>query len=391
MHSLYAFCNTLIYLNFLVGRTNLKIMRNAFVCCTPYHVIVSIHLIQSIYSGENNEIFISNHFENSFDIYKNLKKQKLFKAVYYVTDRHLSYDDSFLKWRKIYGLFSRTYQSIISDPVDFNYDNVFLFTYSYFSVLITDLVKKNNKFSEINMVEEGTLTYMLGNYDIVDNIRFYADFIGKTVLNRRFLNPNILNAIYLFQPNLYNGELSHKLKKIPSLKISINIQKLLNHIFNFEEQGNFVSSKYLFFDQSFSIDGNRLISEFEVVKSISDILPRDEILIKLHPRDSKDKYKSFNINVNSSNFPWELIYYNYFKDIKNKVLISVSSSSVFTPKILFNCEHDIILLYKIFGKTDRRFVKFVNKFKTIYKKKNVYEPETLNEFQQIVKNLRNSL
>jgi Alpha-2,8-polysialyltransferase (POLYST) len=363
-------------------------MRNAFVCCTPYHVIVSVHMARNLYTNDRNEIFISNHFGDSIKIYKNLKKSDLFHNVYYVTDKELSYDKSFLKISKIKGFLFNEKKSILSEEIDFNYDKLFLFTHSFFSILITNLVKKNNKNAQISMVEEGIMTYLLGTNNLKDKIKNYIDIICKFFLNKRFLNPKMVNYIYLFEPKLYSGNFNYKLRKIPKIPLDSNFCSKLNEIFNYSAQSNFKTAKFIFFDQSFGIDKNKQIDERKVIEELLNFLINDEVLIKLHPRDSKDKYQDLNLkNVNNSNYPWEIICYN--EEIKNRVLIAVNSSAVFTPQILFRKMNSIILLHKVFGVNNTQFNNFLEKFVSNFKGSNIYIPKDFIELREIINLLKN--
>lgn len=357
-------------------------MKNAFVCCTPFHILVSLHLVESVYKDTENDIFISDHFSSAYEVYQRLEKSGKFHSVYYVRDKEISYDKSFFRLRKFKNLWKRNSSSVldnfISEP---KYDEVFLYTYSYFSVLLADLCKSKFQ-SNINMVEEGIMTYSLGNYR--------SDFI-KSILNkflrifdRFYLNYDGLDSVYLFSKDLYSGKRVKKIKEIPNIPVESNFKNMINDIFNYEPQSEYNNSKIIFFDQSFSQDGNTSEVENNVLQILLEHCDKGNVLIKLHPRDKPDKFgDNISFRINNANYPWEVVYLN--ENIDNHILLAVSSSALFTPKIIYGAEPKIVLLYKLLNvEVNSGFEDFISLLQTTYTKNNVFIPSNIQELQQVL-------
>jgi hypothetical protein len=353
-------------------------LKNSFICCTPFHILVSIHLAKTKYSNDDNTIFISDHFASSLKIKKKLEQLSVFNNVYYVKDKKLSYDKSVLNFKKItYFFFDNVSKLINKNPEGFNYDQLFIFTNSFFSKILLNKAIKTNPALQINFVEEGIMTYLLNKQDRNEKLKIYMDKWLQLFFNKRFLNLDIVNKILLFKPAYFMGNINCTLEEIPIInKNDKNFINKLNFVFEYKKQNDFNNYPYIFFDQSFSIDGNGIVNEFEVIKKLINIIKVEEILVKLHPRDSVDKFNKIgNLNVSNANFPWELIYLN--EDCNNMTLISVNSSALFSPYNIFGEKHKLILLFDLFNlKRD-----YLEEFVRISENKEIFIPKTEDELR----------
>ena len=121
-------------------------IKNAYICCTPFHVINSIHIALSK-KGEKNHIYICDHFNGSKVIFENLKKEKIFNEVYYVQDKVINYDKSLFKFKKMIGLIKREIiiNNIVNRKLEFDYNHLYIFTFSYFTNILCDQAKCSEK------------------------------------------------------------------------------------------------------------------------------------------------------------------------------------------------------------------------------------------------------
>ena len=86
----------------------------------------------------------------------------------------------------------------------------------------------------------------------------------------------------------------------------------------------------------------------------------------------------------TARIPWELFCQQYVDD--DSVLIAISSTACFTPKIIYDMEPTVILLEKLFDNDTNRGVSgYFESVKGIYKDKSkVFIPESIEELQEIV-------
>lgn len=360
-------------------------MKVAFICCTPYHIILSLHLAETKYYNFKKDIYICDHFVNANKIYNKLKDNPIFCNVFFIEDHSLNYDKSFLRYKKAYVMILRDYTYFIKDRIDLDYNELCVFTHNLFSKLFYAEILNRNENILVNLVEEGTSTYT-SKYIEQNNFKARVLNVLSKLVNRKFFNNKDFDSLLLFKPELYSGNIKVKRSKISEIKKeNTKVKDKLNSIFDYDYSSlPYEDYKFIFFDQTISKDGEIPVDEKKILFDMMEIINNDDIIVKLHPRDSKDKYKDVSFNIQSDgNLPWETIYLNL--DLEDKVLITIRSSSVFTPKIVFNKENKIILLYKIAGIKDEEYEKFVGKFRKLYSRNTIYIPENWNEFREIIK------
>ena len=127
----------------------------------------------------------------------------------------------------------------------------------------------------------------------------------------------------------------------------------------------------------------------KLVIEICSAIGKESICIKKHPRD-RSSYGEGYIEYPDRTMPFERILMH--SDMKNKTLIALSSTSVFTPKILFNEEPYLVLLYKLFsfknadgGRRDRLY----SEITAIYRdKEKVFIPESREELYSVLNKIR---
>ena len=77
-------------------------------CCTPYHIFNAINLKIHKYKNEKVDILICNHFNNSKNIFENIKSSDIFENVYYIEDLDLGkLNNKFIEVSNSSILFSR--------------------------------------------------------------------------------------------------------------------------------------------------------------------------------------------------------------------------------------------------------------------------------------------
>lgn len=359
----------------------------AFFCSTPYQVINAIQIKENICCDENVDIYILNHFNNSQVVYEALKDLKIFDNVIFleIKDFTLSFENKkfFTLIRKIY-VYLR-YRNIVKEFTknDNIYSNIY-FSYPDFIIkLATMNYKKQNNKLKIYMFEDGTYAYNHANRK--------NTFI-KIILNRLFgfgdCTENY-DAFLVYNKKLNLLKAKNNVIEIPSIDLAnYSLIEKYNKIFNYNSN-NKINEKYIFFDSPDPVEEiNRKAKE--VLEVIAESVQKRNIMVKIHPRYSNEMYKEFSVYTDSS-VPWEVICMN--NNIENKILISTFSTACFSPKLIFNKEPIVILLYKLLklhedGTVSEDGVNFVNSVKNLYKNSNkIYIPEDIDELKEILARL----
>ena len=82
---------------------------------------------------------------------------------------------------------------------------------------------------------------------------------------------------------------------------------------------------------------------------IADIVGKENLLVKLHPRNKVDRFSKYGITTNKTiGMPWEVIQMN--NNFSDKVFLTIASGSVLASKLYFG---DNIKTYLLFNCTNK--------------------------------------
>lgn len=357
-------------------------MKIGFICSTPYHIILSFHLSKILHIDQK-DIFIANHFNNASLITEKIGEIQHFNNVFFVDDGDMTSSSIMMKIKRFIRFLKMDFSSVISNKVIPNYDTLYVFSQTNITKMMVSHCLTNNSNLNIHLLEDGIETYIASTVTKDQKIKIWIDKIIK-LFGRRYFNYNLVHSINLFEPGLYIGNLVKKVCRLPSIDWNDeNLKTILNSIFLYKKNDLYHNTDFIYFEQCFSRATNNKIDEKMFLKTILNYIPHSRLLIKLHPLDDINKYQENNIqNIVCENFPWEIIYFN--ENLRDKILITVHSTAVFSTKILFNQEHNIIFLYKIFDIQVEEYGQLIGRLKEIYTQKKIYEPSTLDELKQII-------
>ena len=226
-----------------------------------------------------------------------------------------------------------------------NYGEIYLYNYDVFTYTLYDYLKKKNKNMIANRFEEGFGSYLYEDKKLRGhNLR---KIIRKVMLHYNL--ENNINEYYFFNPDLVVYDEKAKLKKMQNIdRSNKELVKTLNTIFNYNPSENEYKQKYIFFEESFFCDNNG-IEDMDLILKIAEIVGKENLLVKLHPRNRVDRFKQYGIKTNKTiGIPWEVIQMN--NDFSDKVFLTISSGSVLASKLYFG---DNIKTYLLFNCTEK--------------------------------------
>lgn len=247
-----------------------------------------------------------------------------------------------------------------------NYDYICPSKFSWIAASIWQLNKK----AKLSLHEDGVGAYST-NMNLMPNSKLYFCLYKTMNYNRGFED---YESIYINSKKLYCFADENKRIEIP--KMSNEFLERINIIFKnaYDKKTNDI-----YFLSQFG--------EYSIKKPTLDYLYKfkNKVIFCPHPRyDSNDNY---GFDVISDKNIWELYACNT-PNFDDKCLIAVHSTAVFTPKILFNKEPSIILLYKLLDKPFNGLDGFVKKFIETYEnKEKIMIPETLEELYRDIDNV----
>jgi len=291
-----------------------------FICNTAYQLFTVVQLRMSEYSQDNVDIIMSDQFSSSRTIADNMIKSGLFGQVLYVENKKQTFSSRLKETLHDIKLISQLRRKLGK------IDELCFSNISVFTILFTRFYQC--KTPDISIFEDGFVTYS----------KAFENMDRATVFSRVLLPKGILgktSRLWLFSPELLDWQKDNiTVSKIaPIDKRDNKIVATLNSIFGYDSDGDKYDKKFLFMEESFFAD-KYPVNDEEIVKGIAEIVGEENLMVKLHPRNSENRFAPLGIKTNTTfGTPWELIALN--QDLQNCTLISISSSSILQPYLLF--------------------------------------------------------
>ncbi len=315
------------------------------VCNTPYQIFVATWIKLNYLEKDCVDIIISNHMSNSEKLYKNVNKLSLFEKVYYVKTKGLLYKQSLVS---VIKPFIQLEKYFVPEK---KYDVLFTANIDAFTLMLFYAIKngKRNKRANKDLVyclyEDGIATYSRS----VEN-RYLSTKYSRRLLfwyKQEKIYGN-LSGVYVFDRELINWNVKVPFIEMPKISTNNQIFKsIINIIFDYEQMTDVYNKKYLFMEESFFADGFKT-NDIELVRAISEKVGKENIMVKIHPRNPHNRFKELGYKTNENTFiPWEVILLN--QNMEDKVLLAFISTSVVNPIRIFGQNTKVFCLYNCMG------------------------------------------
>ena len=314
---------------------NIKNKSTLIVCNTLFQIFVATHIRMKLFKDDAAfDIVVSDHSNNSEQIAENIRKTGIYRNVFFIKNKKTKKHGTGL-FHAISYAFRRTIEILRNEIIarkisrKGKYDILFISNISIFTVLLYNRLLKKNKKMNLNLFEEGMSNYC----------RFFTHGDKPDSLHRKWINKKgiieNLHKLYLFNEQYLewdapNGEIVH-LEKIDVY--DKHFSDVINTIFGVSEMTDKYDRKIIFFEESFFADGFE-VADVELVNQIADKFGRENIMIKIHPRNRINRFAALGYKTNvNTNIPWEVIILN--QDLSDKILVTISSGSVLNPYLYF--------------------------------------------------------
>lgn len=359
--------------------------RILFISNTYMQLITAIQLKLSMFNDAQADLILSDHSVNAHSIAKRLQTCGIFSRVHNVNSRKIMYEQGKLADLKdimsVTFHFGKKFKSMLWQ--DTPYHAIFYYNLEPLLFCAYDESVKNGVKPQCICYEEGILSYANIVYGYNVPHRMKAIHYLRGLLHKENIS-DLTKDFYIYYPELFPNDrgVCHK---IPHLSREDHIFiKTVNTIFDYHPEEEHYPQKYLFFASSADIDGNPA-GETELVMRVSDIVGKENLLVKVHPRDSRHIYEEHGIAVSrNSAIPWEVIQLNHH--FEDHVFLSVSSGSVLNASAMLGDHIPTFYLYPLIkGKNT-----FVDRYCEQNVEKNVCALQKAGVLQEtrIVNNLR---
>lgn len=335
------------------------------VCNTYYQLLFAIQLKRTVFCNEKMFVILSDHSRNTKKVADNLNNEHdLFDHVFYVKTRKIDYSESrMFHFRVMMNLLigkDKMLRFLEEIPVA---DIILYYNYTFSTRLIYAMLSHKNKNLICMRFEEGLPSYQFELEHKAGKINQMAyrflHLFGVVTLEER------TKLFLCYFPQMYRG----KMKPIGIEPIQIedkSLSELLGRVFFVSDIESQYDKEYIYFASSIDFD-NDVMVEFDLVEKLAGLIGKENLLIKVHPRDRRNIYKENGYQVDgNSSIPWEALQFHV--GIAGKKLLSTFSSSAISSNLmirsgvesyyLYNlCDcpnHDVIRLVEVLDDTIKR-------------------------------------
>ena len=331
-------------------------------CCTYYQLIVMMQIQKTIFRDDSITILLSDDSVNTQQIVNNLSKERVFFDVYHVEKTKVTKDNRY-RYRRL-----KQFCYCINGTKEFSflrnkrYDKFMFFNWDMYTYWIYAVISKHNKDISVSAFEEGLISYERAcDYKKLDERKQYKLVrLFRKILNR----PNICDALrdfYCFNPVLYKGDLHPTV--IPTIDIndSLFVEQLCQ-VFELDEQTLKYNERFIYFTSLLDAEvDERVNGEMKIVLEVSRIVGIENMLVKVHPRDDKQKYLEAGLKVDeNSSIPFELCQLIF--DFSKHVFITTMSGAVLTVNSIVNNPAKVIFVYNLYEKRSDYIVEWSHKY-----------------------------
>ncbi|MCM1216731.1 MAG: alpha-2,8-polysialyltransferase family protein [Lachnospiraceae bacterium] len=303
-----------------------------FICNTYLQLINAIQIKISGFDNDHSEkyevdLLLSDYSRNTEAVAKKLEELHMFRRVKEVKIKEYTYTQGII--RDFFDVMAlnfgknQKYRSLLWD--DMIYDMIFSFQYGVLTYTIFDMNQEKNKQPECIFYEEAISSYA----DVI--LRNPGKRIWLTKLLRKMIPRKDMSEcyhkFYCYYPECVPAEYGLECRQITAWsREDQKLRDILNYIFVYIPEKHIFPQKYIYFATSTDIDG-KPVGETEIVLRIADLVGKENLLVKMHPRDDRTIYEDNGLIVSrESAIPWEVVQLNH--DFSGHIFISLSSNSV---------------------------------------------------------------
>ncbi len=295
--------------------------RTLILCNSAFQLLTAIQLRRTLFAQRPVDLLLSDHLTGAEHICENLRQCNVFGNVVYIRTKRRNFKTRWAETCHDLCLI-RKLKSQLGLYHTFCIANI-----SVFSILFTRFYQ--HPMPEVALYEDGFVTYCQC-FEHFDK----ASFPARLLLPKGVLE--YAKNIYLFNPQLLEWKRTTiQPISIPKLNpADASLVELLNKVFNYTPQANPYNRPFIFLEESFAAD-NFKVNDIDLVEQIANIVGRDNLIIKLHPRSTLNRFAplGYTTGMNTS-VPWELVLLN--SHMTDSVLISISSSAMLQPYLLLD-------------------------------------------------------
>lgn len=370
--------------------------RVLIVCNTVLQIIFAVNLRFTEFKDDEVDLIISDHTNNAKVIAENSRNLTAFSKVYYVKSNKLVRRTAALESNGKFGFIKDEFnkEKILHQYIKIKkqYDVLLAANPDKFTNLLCECLLRRNPQLNYFMYEDGLSAYcVLGETLKRQRHARVSGFhhIFNCLIQKKYPSKYV-KGLYLFEPELCTWDDGIQMLRMEKInRDNEELLNTLNEMVGYKELEDHYPEKYIFFEESYSVESTQ-VNDIALVEHIAAVVGRENIKVKIHPRNSKNRFKNLGFKTNINTFiPWELIMLN--EKLEDKIMISIASGSMANPYIIMGMKTKSVVLMKCakgdFGRSGNIYNKFL--YEEIYKKNPqvFFVPSDLNELDEILDKL----
>lgn len=314
-------------------------MNILIICNTYYQILMAIQLKNTLFKKDIVDVMISDQCGQNHGINSKLEEHRIFHKVYFKKTKQLC-----MKKKKLLKKMTDL-KKIIVGSTDFKdiyknrYDELIFYNPDIAVHMIFCGLEKHNSNLICSRFEEGIFSYNT-TFEFFNKLK-YAYYIRKKMGKRNLLDS--VDKFYCTNPVAYKGN-----------KICINIPKI---DLDYDQTGNQFTSlfnvqmcsykqKYIYFAGVYDFEGGEPVGEIELINKIIYKVGKENLLVKVHPRDDITRFVGKGIEIDSnSGIPWEAVQLGH--SFEEHVFLTLLSSSVLSVNMMLCKPVQTYFLYPI--------------------------------------------
>lgn len=329
--------------------------RELFLCNSVYQVMVAVWIKHCYLNGNYTDIIITDHMNDGEKISKKIKEIELFDNVFYAeTLEEARYKVKRNRFELLMGDLFPVKQMQQYVKLKYVYTDLYMANFDGFSQMLFNVLSRKNSILKLHVFEDGLSTYCemekyykyfeYHYYNPKDDYNLFKRFLHKKIYRKKPLYGNVTRFL-IFNPELMKWDPKCKVENLK--KINSKDKKyceLVNHVFDYQNMEDNYNCKYIFFEESFYAD-EEIISDVELVEELAKRVGKENIMIKIHPRNPENRFAELGYKTNkNTSIPWEVILLN-IGDVSDKVFFTIASSAILNPIMVFGVEIKAYSLY----------------------------------------------
>ena len=360
----------------------------AIIVATPLQMFNATMIMRHHYPNAKADLFVLNIACDMHDIISKYQKLSFVNNVYYLEDVCHRLSRIGIIWDFL--ITTKKQKHILNSVKSVKYTNLLSTWVGKTNTWLFSKLKRTNPGLKLHFYEEGLGVYLKGLFDTVHSLKYMYYLLGYKY------EGDYLQDLYLYNPDLaFNNEIikmvsigSAKEEDIKYIKPALEVDDILQY-----------RTKGVYFENDFRNTEFEGVDEKQIIDLLYKSLGKDQLTVRMHPRNPKDKYQSqgYIIDQNNKN-SWEDILVA-LDNLNDLALITLNSTAVFTPKMIYGKEPVIVILGKMIMNEysyqpwaryfwDDKYSKFVQRIHESYNnKKKVIIPESFDEMVSLLKQL----